>query len=123
MADYNQYDNESGGGFIMGLIAGTVLGAGIGMLLAPKTGAEFRGQLGEQARNFGNRASEQYRRASETATGWAERGREMVNQARTAVERGAEEARGYMGATTGSSYSTGSGTNYGTSGSTDYNRS
>jgi gas vesicle protein len=123
MADYNQYDNDSGSGFIMGLLAGTVLGAGIGMLLAPKTGAEFRGQLGEQARNFGTRASEQYRRASETASGWAERGREMVNQARTAVERGAEEARGYTGATTGSSYSTGSGTNYGTSGNTDYNRS
>ena len=116
MADYNQYDNDSGSGFIMGLLAGAVLGAGLGMLLAPKTGAEFRGQLGEQARTFGSRASEQYRRASEAASGWAEKGREAMNQARSAVERGAEEARGYTGATTGGSYSTGSGSNYGTTG-------
>ena len=36
MADFDQYDNGgSGSGFVMGLIAGTVLGAGLGMLLAP----------------------------------------------------------------------------------------
>ena len=73
MADFDRYDNEGGGGgFVMGLIAGTVLGAGLGMLLAPKAGSELRGAIGEQARNIGNKASEQYRRASDSATGWAE---------------------------------------------------
>jgi gas vesicle protein len=106
MADDNQYDNEgSGGGFIMGLLAGTVLGAGLGMLLAPKAGTELRGQVAEQARTFGTKASEQYRRAGETATAWAERGREAVNQAREAAQHGAEEARGYTGASTGGDYS------------------
>jgi gas vesicle protein len=125
MADYrDQYETEgSGGGFVMGLLAGTVLGAGLGMLLAPKAGADLRGQLGEQARTFGTRASEQYRRAGETATAWAERGREMVNQTRTAAERAADEARDHTGATTGGSYSTGGGTyNTGTTGG-DFNRS
>ena len=109
MADYNQYDaaGNGGGGFIMGLLAGTVLGAGLGMILAPKAGSDLRGQRGEQARTFGTKASEQYRRASETATGWAERGREMANQARTAVQHGVEEARGQSGSMPGSSYSTG----------------
>ncbi|OFW13454.1 MAG: hypothetical protein A3F70_11250 [Acidobacteria bacterium RIFCSPLOWO2_12_FULL_67_14] len=121
MADnYDRYEGEGGGGFIMGLLAGTVLGAGLGILLAPKAGADLRGQLGEQARNVGSKASEQYRRASETASGWAERGRDMVNQARDAVARGAEEARGQTGATTDSSYSPGptppgSGSDYGRS--------
>lgn len=119
MADsYDRYENEGGGGFMMGLLTGTVLGAGLGMLLAPKAGTELRGQLGEQARNLGSKASDQYRRASEAASGWAERGRDVVNQAREAVSRGAEE--GYAGATTGSSYTGGtSGTSYGsgTSGS------
>ena len=120
MADYNQYDNDGGGGgFIMGLMAGVALGAGLGMLLAPKAGPELRSQLGEQARTFGTKASEQYRRASETASGWAERGRDVVNQAKDAAYRGAEEARGYTGATTGGSYSTGG--NTGTTGG-DYNR-
>jgi gas vesicle protein len=64
MADYDRYEHEGGGGFMMGLLTGTVLGAGLGMLLAPKAGAELRGALGEQARSFGSRASEQYRRAS-----------------------------------------------------------
>lgn len=109
MADNDdRFDNEGGsGGFVMGLLTGAVLGAGIGMLLAPKAGAELRGQLGEQARNFGNRASEQYKKASESASGWADRGREFVGKARDAVSRGAEEARGYASATTGTSYSSG----------------
>ena len=138
MADsFDRYDNESsGGGFMMGLITGTVLGAGLGMLLAPKAGNELRGALGEQARNLGNMASEQYRRASEQAGGWAEKGREYVAQAKDAVARGAEEARGYAASTTGSTSgssfggntgSTGStGNSFGTTGSTggtDYNRS
>ena len=125
MADsYDRYENEgSGGGFMMGLLTGTVLGAGLGMLLAPKAGAELRGQIGEQARNLGNMASEQYRRAadvaseqyrkaSDTASTWSDKGREIVDKARDAVSRGAEEARGFAGATTGGSYSGG------TSGST-----
>src|SRR5688572_28201744 len=117
MADFDRYDSESGGsGFVMGLITGTVLGAGLGMLLAPKAGAELRGAIGEQARNLGNKASEQYRRASENAGGWAEKGREFAERARDAVSRGAEEARGYAGASsspsgpTGSSFSGGTGT-------------
>ena len=123
MADFDRYDNGSGGGgFVMGLLAGTVLGAGLGMLLAPKAGSELRGAIGEQARNFGNKASEQYRRATDSASTWAEKGREFVNQAREAVSRGAEEARGFASGTTGSSYSGGtgsSGSNWsGTTGST-----
>jgi gas vesicle protein len=120
MADsYDRYENEgSGGGFMMGLLTGTVLGAGLGMLLAPKAGSELRGAIGEQARNIGNMASEQYRKASDiasegyrkasdAASGWSDKGREFVDRARDAVSRGAEEARGYAGGTTGSTYSSG----------------
>jgi gas vesicle protein len=117
MADsYDRYENEgSGGGFMMGLLTGTVLGAGLGMLLAPKAGADMRGSIGEQARNLGNMASEQYKKASDAATGWSEKGREFVDRARDAVSRGAEEARGYAGGTTGSSYSSGGSTSGGSS--------
>ena len=112
MADNDRYDTEgSGAGFMMGLVAGTVLGAGLGMLLAPRAGADLRGQIGQQAREFGNRASEQYHRATQTASDWAERGREMVGQAREAVSHGAEEARGYVGASMPGT--PGGGTDYG----------
>ena len=133
MADsYDRYDNESGGtGFMMGLLTGTVLGAGLGMLLAPKAGTELRGQLGEQARNLGNMANEQYRRASETATGWAEKGREFVDKAKEGVTRGIEEGRNYATGASGSNYGTtgttgSTGTTYGggsTSGGSDFGRS
>jgi gas vesicle protein len=123
MAEYDR-NNEGGGGFMMGLLTGTVIGAGIGMLLAPKAGADLRGQVAEQAKSFGTKATEQWSKASEAATGWAEKGREVVNQAREAVNRGAEEARGYVGSTTGSSFNSGT-TGFGdrpTPG-TDYTRS
>jgi len=118
MADFDRYDNEgSGAGFMMGLLTGTVLGAGLGMLLAPKAGSELRGALGEQARNLSNAASEQYKHARETAGTWAERGREMVDKARDAVNRGADEARNYASGSTGSGYSSGSGSYPGNTGS------
>jgi gas vesicle protein len=107
MADsFDRYDNEGsgGGGFMLGLLTGTVLGAGLGMLLAPKAGAELRGAIGDQAKTWGNVANEQYKKASETAGTWAEQGRDLVNKAREAVTRGADEARAYA---SGSDYSSG----------------
>ncbi len=128
MADsYDRYDSESGGGgFMMGLLTGTVLGAGLGMLLAPKAGTELRGQLGEQARNLGNMANDQYRKASETATGWAEKGREFVDKARDGVTRGMEEGRNYASGASGSNYGTTGttpGSTTGTTGGGDFGRS
>jgi len=47
--EYDRFEREEGGGsFLMGLLAGTVLGAGLGMLFAPKAGSELRSQLGTQ---------------------------------------------------------------------------
>jgi gas vesicle protein len=126
---YDRFDNEGGGGssFVIGLLTGTVLGAGLGMLFAPKSGSELRGQLSEQAGNLKNQASEQYRRASEAAGELADRGREMYDKARDAMSRGADEAQRYVrdaanaassaastatGGTTGTSPSFGSGSSY-----------
>ena len=99
MADgYDRFENEGSGGgsFVIGLLTGTVLGAGLGMLFAPKSGSELRGQLSEQAGNLKNTASEGYRKASETAGDWADRGRELYDKARDAMSRGADEAQRYV---------------------------
>jgi len=124
MADgYDRFDNETGGGgsFVMGLLTGTVLGAGLGMLFAPKAGSELRNQISEQAGNFANTASEQYRRATETAGEWAERGREvgrdMYDKARDAVARGTDEAQRHVRDASGSSPSTSTGSSFGGSSS------
>lgn len=99
MADgYDRFDNEGGGGgsFVMGLLTGTVLGAGLGMLFAPKSGSELRNQISEQAGSLANTASEGYRRATEAAGDWADRGREMYDKARDAASRGIDEAQRYV---------------------------
>jgi hypothetical protein len=57
-------DHASGSGFMLGLLTGTVLGAGLGMLLAPKSGSELRSQIGEHASSIGRAAGEQFRRAT-----------------------------------------------------------
>jgi gas vesicle protein len=125
MADsYDRYENEgSGGGFMMGLLTGTVLGAGLGMLLAPKAGSELRGAIGEQARNLGNMASDGYRRASEQAGDLKEKGREFVDKAREAVSRGADEVRSYASGATGSAFGSSASSSTPNSSSGDFGRS
>ena len=109
MADrFNRFDhNEGGGGFVMGLLAGAVLGAGLGMLFAPKAGSALRNQLSEQAGALANQAQEGYRKVAEHAGPWAEKGKEavaewagrgkdMYGNARDAASRGADEAQKYV---------------------------
>ena len=79
---YDRFDNNEGGGgsFVMGLLTGTVLGAGLGMLFAPKAGSELRNQLSDQAGALANQAQEGYRKATENAGQWAEKGREAAGE-------------------------------------------
>ena len=105
---HDRFDNNAGGGsFMIGLLAGTALGAGLGMLLAPKAGSELRNQLSGQAGALAKQAQEGYRKATETAGQWAEkgkaaagelaeRGKEVYGTAREAASHGAEEADKYV---------------------------
>ena len=94
----NEYEKEEGGpGFVMGLLTGTVLGAGLGMLFAPKPGSELRGQISEGAGTVSRTASEGYRKAADAVTTVAEKGRQIYGRARGAVARGTEEAKRYTG--------------------------
>lgn len=98
MADNNDRSmSYSGGGFMLGLLAGAVCGAGMGLLLASREWSETR----EQARNLGEMASDQYKKASDSANDWAERGREFVDKTREAVSKGADDAREYVAVATG----------------------
>jgi len=99
MADgYDRFENENNGGgsFVMGLLTGTVLGAGLGMLFAPKAGSELRNQLSEQAGSLANQAQDGIRKVTETTGDWAERGRDMYGKAKDAVVKGADEAQKYV---------------------------
>jgi hypothetical protein len=106
--EYDRIEREDGGGsFLMGLLAGTVLGAGLGMLFAPKAGSEVRRQLSEQANRLRSTATETYSQASEKISQASDKVSQMVDRGREAYDR----ARGASGgATSGSMPSTGTGT-------------
>jgi gas vesicle protein len=89
--EYDRIEREEGSGaFLMGLLAGTVLGAGLGMLFAPKAGSELRSQLSEQANKLRDTANETYNQASEKVTQMVDRGREAYDRARGTAARTAE---------------------------------
>jgi gas vesicle protein len=91
--EYDRYEREDGGGsFLMGLLAGTVLGAGLGMLFAPKAGTELRNQLGESAHRLRSQAEGTYGQATEKVHQMMDRGREAYDRARSSVASAADEA-------------------------------
>ena len=86
--EYDRIEREDGGGsFLMGLLAGTVLGAGLGMLFAPKTGAETRRQLSEQANRLRSTANDTYAQASEKLSQASEKVSQIVDRGREAYDR------------------------------------
>jgi gas vesicle protein len=110
--EYDRFEREDGGGsFLMGLLAGTVLGAGLGMLFAPRAGSELRNQLTEQAGRLRHTAEDAYSQASGKMGQMVDRSREAYDRARSSA--------GTMGSntgTTGTGTTSGVGSNYQTTG-------
>jgi gas vesicle protein len=89
------YEEEAGGGgFLIGLLCGTALGAAIGLMFAPKAGSEFRQRLYDTTGDIRRKAYETYDQATEQINTAAAKATEQVNtvatKARQAVERGKE---------------------------------
>jgi len=86
--EYDRIEREDGGGsFLMGLLAGTVLGAGLGMLFAPKAGSETRKQLSEQATRLRSTAGDTYHQATEKISQASEKVSQIVDRGREAYDR------------------------------------
>jgi gas vesicle protein len=114
--EYDRFEREEGGGsFLMGLLAGTVLGAGLGMLFAPKAGSELRSQLADQTGRLRDAAEPVYQQATEKVSQIVDRGREAYDRARSSVSNMA--STGTSGSTTSSAAPQTPGT-AGTTGST-----
>lgn len=120
--EYDRFEREDGGGsFLMGLLAGTVLGAGLGMLFAPKPGSELRNQLSEQAGRLRSTANDTYQQASGKVSQMVDRGREAYDRARGSAKPAAGSTGTIPGTTGSSSLGTAGSTTpgYSTSGSTN----
>ncbi len=110
--EYDRFEREdNGGSFLMGLLAGTVLGAGLGMLFAPKPGAELRTQLTEQTERLRSQANDAYSQAQEKVHQMVDRSREAYDRARTSGEStGSTSGMGGGGSDLGNIGGTGVGT-------------
>ena len=86
-------------GFVIGLLTGTFVGAGLAMWLAPRSASEVRQRMTDSARRLGKRAVEPYRQAStrvgEVVDELTRKGQGVRDDVAEAVARGAHEVERY----------------------------
>jgi gas vesicle protein len=86
-------------GFAIGLLAGTVVGAGLTMWLAPRVVSELRQRASDSARGLGRKASDRFQQAStgvgDAVVEIARKGRGVRDDVAEAVVRGAHEVERY----------------------------
>jgi gas vesicle protein len=73
-------EDQSGASFVLGMLTGAVVGAGVALLFAPRSGQETRQQLSEQYRGLAERVGEQTEQWRQTAGELREQGRERLQQ-------------------------------------------
>jgi gas vesicle protein len=92
-------EEQSGASFVLGMMTGAFIGAGVALLFAPKSGQEMRQQLGEQYRGLATRVGETTDTLRESAQTLKEQGRERVqrltNQLSDRMSSTTERASGY----------------------------
>jgi len=78
---------SSTGAFFMGLFAGAVIGAGLGLWFAPKAGAEMREQITGAARDVNKRVSKTMNDITDRSREALDRAREVLNTAGDQLQR------------------------------------
>jgi len=89
MQDVDGRTQENGsktGTFLFGLVCGAAIGAAVGLILAPKSGAEIRQQMLDQADKLRKQAATAYGSAASAVDNVLSRGREAVSVGREAYE-------------------------------------
>jgi gas vesicle protein len=86
-------------GFVIGLLTGTLVGAGLMMWLAPRMASELRHQVAATTRTLQKRASRRYQQAghrvSEAIDDIGRTGRGLRHDVADAVAHGAHEVERY----------------------------
>ena len=89
------YEEETGGGgFLIGLLCGTALGAAIGLMFAPRTGSEIRQTLYESTGDIRRKAYDAYGQATEQVNTIVSKGRQAVDRGREAFDSARQQASG-----------------------------
>jgi gas vesicle protein len=81
--------------FLVGLMAGTAIGAGLALAFAPRMAAEIRERLSESATDLGQAASRGYEqvstRVADVVESVTERGQKVRDDVAATIGRGARE--------------------------------
>jgi len=97
--EHREDRERRGFGFVLGLMTGTVVGAGLAIWLVPRAASELRNKLTESLDDVGNRASDQFQQASarvgETVDQITRKGQGVRDDVAEAVARGAREVERY----------------------------
>jgi gas vesicle protein len=81
------------GQFMVGILWGAAAGVALGLLLAPKTGAEFRSQIADKAERFRRRAGSKFDDVAGTVNEMVDKGRRKYNRAMDTVDEFVERGR------------------------------
>lgn len=84
-------ERETGAGFAAGVITGALVGAGIALLFAPKSGAALRDDLEESWMSLRDAVAHRYRELAERAGVELDNLQERIDQTAKAVESRAKE--------------------------------
>ena len=90
---YDESRGRNGGGFLIGFIAGSMIGAGLALLFAPKPGDQTRREVAEQAQRVREKAREGLGTASDRVSHFAERGKAMYQTAADKAREAAQAVR------------------------------
>ena len=94
-----QTQEPRGFGFVVGLLAGTFVGAGLAMWLVPRSASELRQRMSHGVKSLGTLASEEYQQASvrvgEAADQLVRKGDKVRDDVASLVARGAHEVERY----------------------------
>ena len=68
MARWNEQDSAGSGTFLLGALAGALVGAGVALLMAPKSGAQTRQELSSGYNSMRDAAARRYRDLADRAS-------------------------------------------------------
>jgi len=86
---YHAHEDNNNAGFAVGVITGALVGAGLALLLAPKSGAALRDDLGESWTAMRDAVARRYRDLADRAGVELDNLQERIDQTANAVESSA----------------------------------
>ncbi len=88
----NEHESAGGGMFLLGAVAGALVGASVALLMAPKPGVDMRNDLNASFNSLRDAAARRYREMADRAGVQLENVEEKVDQLAGQLESSAREA-------------------------------